>query len=413
MPINCIRLAVFLLLTASSLVVSAQQYYVIIGSFNNEIAAAKFASSARQERYEANIVHNRTRSFYYVYTLRTSDRKLATEKTIQLQRTSGYSDAWLYTETDDSANEIITVPSDAVVTPEPAAPPIPEPVKVATPPAKDPETGPALILETAPRREPASAAEAVEIPEVTGDEEPAVPVKARGKFFMFQLTNSTGETVQGKVYNVDPSQSRDLATYAANKRVDVLRPSIPGTPITIVCEIFGYKEAVVIMDYADPGTTSGIYQNQDGVWVVPLTLEPLRKGDISVMYDVTFYKDAIIMTPASEGELEELASMMKANPNYKIKIHGHTNGNEKNLRIITPGSAGYYFGMSRTSSVTGSAKDLSRMRAEAIRSYLIEKGIAKNRIDTYAWGGTAMLAKSGTSAGARLNNRIEIEILAD
>jgi outer membrane protein OmpA-like peptidoglycan-associated protein len=69
--------------------------------------------------------------------------------------------------------------------------------------------------------------------------------------------------------------------------------------------------------------------------------------------------------------------------------------------------------MSGTSSTTGSAKDLSRMRAETIQNYLIDHGIASQRMETYAWGGTAMMVKPGTKAATRLNNRIEIEILED
>ena len=104
---------------------------------------------------------------------------------------------------------------------------------------------------------------------------------------------------------------------------------------------------------------------------------------------------------------------MKMNPTYKIKIHGHNNGNEKGIRIVTLGSDKNYFSMARSSSRTGSAKDLSQMRANAIKSYLIDNGIDKDRIDTYAWGGTAMLATPGTAAATRLNNRIEIEITHD
>jgi outer membrane protein OmpA-like peptidoglycan-associated protein len=128
------------------------------------------------------------------------------------------------------------------------------------------------------------------------------------------------------------------------------------------------------------------------------------------MYRVLFYKDAVIMTPASKPELDALVRMMEMNPDYKIKIHGHNNGNEKNIRIITLGSDKNYFGMARSLSKIGNAKELSRMRAETIKSYLIDNGIDQDRIDTYAWGGTAMLVAPGTAAAARINNRIEIEI---
>jgi outer membrane protein OmpA-like peptidoglycan-associated protein len=208
-------------------------------------------------------------------------------------------------------------------------------------------------------------------------------------------------------------QGRDLATYAAHQYVDVLRPLREDRSITLVCEIFGYKDEVKLVDYNDPSTTEGAYQDEHGAWVIPFTLERLQKGNISVMYNVTFYKDAVIMLPRSKPELDELVHMMNLNPNYKIKIHGHNNGTEKSIRIITLGNDRNYFNMARSLSKMGSAKELSRMRAEIVKSYLVDQGIDKNRIDTYAWGGTAMLMKPGTAAATRLNNRIEIEILSD
>lgn len=60
----------------------------------------------------------------------------------------------------------------------------------------------------------------------------------------------------------------------------------------------------------------------------------------------------------------------------------------------------------------GSSKELSRVRAETIRNYLIDNGVDKNRMEIFAWGGTNMLV-SETSTSARLNDRIEIEILQD
>jgi outer membrane protein OmpA-like peptidoglycan-associated protein len=53
------------------------------------------------------------------------------------------------------------------------------------------------------------------------------------------------------------------------------------------------------------------------------------------------------------------------------------------------------------------------MRAETIKSYLIDNGVDKKRVDTYGWGGTIMLVQPGTAAATRLNNRMEIEVTQD
>src|SRR5688572_10619530 len=181
--------------------------------------------------------------------------------------------------------------------------------------------------------------------------------------------------------------------------------------MTLVCGICGYKEITQLVDYENPSLTESAPQDHENAWVIPFKLDRLKKGDVSVMYDVSFYKDAVIMLPRSQEELDELVSMMSSNPNYQIKVHGHTNGNNKR-KIIALGKDRNYFDMKGSDQKNGSAKELSKQRAEAVRDYLVEHGIEKSRMEIMAWGGTNMLAGE-TSASAKLNDRIEIEILED
>jgi outer membrane protein OmpA-like peptidoglycan-associated protein len=384
MILSVIRCA-FLFTFLCSMAAQAQDYFVVIGAFAEETTASKFTGYARSMRYDARYIRNESNKLFYVYVLKTTDRRAASELTVRLQRETEFTDAWMYTG-------IPTKPLEVELFREPEV--------LAEPPVVEPEN----------REE--SISPDLEVEPTIAFDGPEKPV-ARGKFFKFILTTTEGKEVSGRVYNVDRIQGRDLATYTAHQYVDVLKPIRQDQSVTLVCEIFGYKEEVKLVDYADPSSAEGAYQDEHGAWVIPFTLERLQKGNISVLYNVAFYKDAVIMLPKSKPELDELVNMMKLNPNYSIKIHGHHNGTERNIRIITLGNDKNYFNMARSSSKMGSAKDLSRLRAETIKSYLVDNGIEKNRIDTYAWGGTAMLIKPGTAAATRLNNRIEIEILQD
>lgn len=372
------------LLTIPSLAYS-QEYYVVIGSFGTEEAAKKFMGYARSLHYDANYILNQNNSLFYVYVLKSDDRKIASEQTFRLQRETEFTDAWMY-------SGVQTKPAEVVVKKE---------AKLELPEAPNEVTYEIAEPEPVPTEET-----------VVTFEGPEKPV-AKGKFFKFQLKNTDGKIVQGPVYNVDRRLGRDLATYKANEFIDVRRPSIRGVPMTLVVEIFGYLEEIKFVDYEDPALTEGAFQDENGVWIIPFELSRIKKGDVTVMYRVSFYKDAVIMTPASKPELDALVSLMEMNPSFVIKIHGHNNGNEKSIRITTLGSDKNYFGMERSLSVTGNAKELSRLRAETIKSYLVDRGIDKNRIETFAWGGTAMLATPGTAAATRLNNRIEVEIIKD
>ena len=61
---------------------------------------------------------------------------------------------------------------------------------------------------------------------------------------------------------------------------------------------------------------------------------------------------------------------------------------------------------------SGSAKKLSKFRAETIYSFLVRKGIDPSRIEIKGWGGNKMLYDKHDSR-ANLNVRVEVEITAN
>jgi outer membrane protein OmpA-like peptidoglycan-associated protein len=182
--------------------------------------------------------------------------------------------------------------------------------------------------------------------------------------------------------------------------------------MAVVCGLFGYKEVHKYIDYADPSLTDEeAYVDAEGTWVIPYKLERLEKGDVSVMHNVSFYKDAAVLRKPSQSDLDELVKMMHSNPYYEITIHSHCNGKNKR-EIIAPGTNKNYFDVSGSITVTGSAKELTALRAQAIRSYLADHGVDPSRVKIFAWGGSDMVVKS-MSADANFNDRVEIEITRD
>ncbi len=365
---------------------AAQQYYVVVGAFSIESNAKKFMGYVRNQRYDAEYRINPNRNLFYVYILKTGNRKEAYSRTLQLQRETEFKDAWAFYGVlgDDK--------SLAEIKPEPVKEPVTLPV------VEEKKEEIIVIEEVTPQPQPVPVAE-------------SQPPKPRGKFFKFQITTSDGRLVPGEVHYVDRIQGRDIATYKTGERVDILKPA-DDRPMTVVCGIFGFKEVVKVIDYNNPDATAGALQGDNGEWVISYTLERMKKGDVSVMYNVGFYKDAVVMVPRSQAEMDELVTMMNLNPKYKIKIHGHCNGTYNKRKIIALGKNKNYFEMKGSDEKNGSSKELSKLRAEAIQSYLVERGIDKKRMEIFAWGGTNMLVGE-TSASARLNDRIEIEILED
>lgn len=226
--------------------------------------------------------------------------------------------------------------------------------------------------------------------------------------FRFDLFNTVNfKKVNGEVDLVSES-GRKIASYPSNETVQVMRTDASGN-IILACEVLGYRKLLFKLNYDNPFLTNGVERGENEEAIVPFGLVRLQKGDIAVMYNVYFFKDAAIMRPESRYEINNLLSMMKENTAYKILIHGHTNGNAAG-KIIKMGKSNNFFSLSNAVEGRGSAKKLSEERAKAIREYLIDQGISEERMEIKAWGGKRPLYDKNHSL-AQLNVRVEIEIV--
>jgi len=64
---------------------------------------------------------------------------------------------------------------------------------------------------------------------------------------------------------------------------------------------------------------------------------------------------------------------------------------------------------------TGNAKanmDLSEERVEAVKKYLVSKGVDKGRVKTKAFGGTKPVSRLKTPEARDLNRRVEMRVLS-
>lgn len=226
--------------------------------------------------------------------------------------------------------------------------------------------------------------------------------------FIFRLYNTQNfKQVNGEVDLVNEA-GRKLVSYPGNEVAQVRKADASGN-IILACEVLGYRKLLFKLNYDNPFLTDGVTRGNEEEAVVPFGLVRLQKGDIAVMYNVYFFKDAAIMRPESLYEINNLLSMMNENPAYKIMIHGHTNGNAAG-KIITMGESKKYFSLSDTKDGRGSARKLSEERAEVIKEYMIDQGINPDRMDIKAWGGKRPLYDKNHTL-AQSNVRVEIEII--
>lgn len=116
-----------------------------------------------------------------------------------------------------------------------------------------------------------------------------------------------------------------------------------------------------------------------------------------VMERVTLKAGALFDTgradlkPAGQRELDELAARLKTMQGIdSVQITGHTD---------SQGQA-------------ASNQGLSERRAEAVKAYLVGKGVDGQRISTRGLGASSPVASNATAEGRARNRRVELEIKA-
>jgi outer membrane protein OmpA-like peptidoglycan-associated protein len=239
-------------------------------------------------------------------------------------------------------------------------------------------------------------------PEVDGD----------GKRFLFKIFRANDNSeVEGDVDVIDTERIRKMGTYKGNTPVKISTPDSKSGKLSLICEVFGYRKVQKDVDFNNPQGEQ-VSLDEAGNVVVPFELARLQKGDIAVMYNVYFFKDAGVMRPESRYEINSLLEMLKENPNYEIKIHGHTNGSAHGKIISMGKDSENYFSLTDTKDGFGSAKKLSDERAHVIYNYLVSNGIDSKRMHVKAWGGKRPI-QDKHSTRAQENVRVEIEILED
>lgn len=158
---------------------------------------------------------------------------------------------------------------------------------------------------------------------------------------------------------------------------------------SIVVEAPGYQMAKYLIDPSEAKGEKKLVRNIELTKGNHVTGQRVAVGNVIRLDNLIFQVGRTRISPESYEELNVLAKMMKENANMVIQLEGHTD-------------------------YQGNAKDnlkLSQGRVDAVKNYLIESGIQKNRIKTKAFGGSVPLSRDDTPEAHRMNRRVELRIL--
>jgi outer membrane protein OmpA-like peptidoglycan-associated protein len=379
--------------------------YVVIGAFAHHQNAVKFTNEAMAARFDAHFDINPNRNLFYVYVLTTEDHDLAINEAKRLRKETKYKDAWVYNGIIGKATgPVLAESKDINPETQESIQSVESEEKITEPPKEEITSTNTSIQLT--KTEPETASTTEQKPPV---DKTITPENIKSKNFVFELYRASDNTrVEGNVEVAEKHKAKRLGLYKGNTPVKIAVPNTKSGDVVFFCEIFGYRPLQKDFSFANPAA-SGFEVNDDGNVVVPFDLVRLQKGDIAVMYNVFFYIDAAIMKPDSKLEVDKLLELLNENPNYKIKIHGHTNGNAHG-KIIRMGESKNFFALTDTEEGFGSARQLSEERANTIREFLIASGIDASRMSVKAWGGKRPIFDKH-SQRAHENVRVEVEIL--
>lgn len=170
-------------------------------------------------------------------------------------------------------------------------------------------------------------------------------------------------------------------------------PLYGNTKYSITVEAPGFAPSKYLLDPANASADRKVVQNVE-LGVPPpkaehATTTAHHVGKVMRLDALIFQLRSAVIAPESYPELNTVADMLQSNPAMVIQLEGHTDTRgDKDLNL-----------------------KLSQQRVESVRSYLVRRGVAKDRIKVKAFGGTMPLSKENTEEAHKLNRRVEVRII--
>lgn len=145
-----------------------------------------------------------------------------------------------------------------------------------------------------------------------------------------------------------------------------------------------YKKFTTDVDY----TKMNVPADKEATYEVEIKIDPPKDF---VLENVYFETGKSNLKANSFKALDDLVEILKIKSTMVVEIQGHTDNvgkDEDNLK-------------------------LSQERADAVRKYLISKGIAEARVSAKGYGPTMPVADNGTDAGKAKNRRTSLKVIKE
>lgn len=150
----------------------------------------------------------------------------------------------------------------------------------------------------------------------------------------------------------------------------------PANPILLRWSGHGKSATVIRIEYPEPEESPSSIENM------------LARNEVAQVYGIYFLFNRADIRPESKRVLDEIAAALKANPTWKLRVDGHTDGIGNDAANL----------------------DLSKRRAAAVKTALVSQyGIDDSRLSTGGYGESSPQATNDTPEGRARNRRVELQ----
>lgn len=174
---------------------------------------------------------------------------------------------------------------------------------------------------------------------------------------------------------------------------DGLADDKDGCPSTPASTADGCPAAPVVQTDADG---DGVYDSQDECSGTLAGLKVDARGcavetetQSVVLRGVTFLPGSATLTPEAKEVLGGAASALSGQESLQVELGGHTDAQGADAANMR----------------------LSQRRADSVRQYLIDKGVAGDRLTAKGYGESQPIADNNTLEGRQENRRVELKIM--
>ncbi|TCZ69319.1 OmpA family protein [Flaviaesturariibacter aridisoli] len=196
------------------------------------------------------------------------------------------------------------------------------------------------------------------------------------------VLNSAGKRLPGEEIHFVRRDNRQV-TKALSDADGSFQVKLPaGAPFSV--RIRTLADTTVYSDFDTP------QPRQDDYALRALSIEiEFDAPRLYTLPDVLFASGTARLQAAILPTLDGIASYMRRHPTERYRIGGHTD----NI------------------GAAAANKQLSELRAQAVRAYLLRKGVQATQLEAKGFGAKKPVADNGSLEGRRKNRRTEIAIL--